>query len=274
MGPIVGFDFTWSKTVAPSQEKICSTLEEWCKKWVFQEEKGEGGLEHYQGRVHLIKAARLDALISKTKEAFKGVHWSITSNNTHQANSFNYVMKADTRVAGPWSNETYEAPPVLTKQLEHFMTLKLYPWQKQVLEIAKTYDERKITFILDTEGNAGKSVFCEYLEYNRLAYEMPPFKLMEDIMACAMCLSPQTCYIVDMPRAMKKDKLGEFYAGLECLKNGVMYDKRYNFKKRRINRPQVIVFGNVAPTKAFLSADRWNCYSMFKHHLINFILKD
>lgn len=100
------------------------------------------------------------------------------------------------------------------------------------------------------------------MEYEGLAYEVPPFRLMEDIMQCAMGVKAQKCYIIDMPRALKKDKLSEFYSGLECLKNGVCYDKRYSFKKRRMDRPQIAVFTNVEPCWAYMSLDRWEIYDM------------
>lgn len=61
---------------------------------------------------------------------------------------------------------------------------------------------------------------------------------------------------------MKKDKLGQFYAGLECLKNGYMYDKRYSFKRRRIDRPQIWVFTNTLPAWELMSMDRWQVYEM------------
>ena len=36
-------------------------------------------------------------------------------------------------------------------------------------------------------------------------------------------LPPQKAYIIDMPPGMKKDKLADFYAGLESIKNGVTF---------------------------------------------------
>ena len=81
-------------------------------------------------------------------------------------------------------------------------------------------------------------------------------------MQCCMGVSPQKCYLIDIPRAMKKDKLASFYSGLEALKNGVMYDKRFHFKKRRIDRPQVIVFTNTLPDWDLMSRDRWQVWRM------------
>lgn len=154
----------------------------------------------------------------------------------------------------------------LTRQLKTFMKVieetGMYEWQKKLYQLVQQEDDRTIKVIYDATGNAGKSIFCEYLMYNKLAFEIPPLRSMEDIMQMSMCIKPQKCYLIDMPRGMKKDKLGEFYSGLECLKNGYMYDKRYSFKMRRIDRPQICCFTNMLPKMELLSADRWELYRL------------
>ena len=97
-----------------------------------------------------------------------------------------------------------------------------------------------------------------------LALELPALRQFEDLLQFAYRFENQKAYLVDMPRAMKKDKLSEFYSGLECLKNGVVWDKRYAAKKRsrRMDRPQIIVFTNTLPAWEFMSKDRWACYEM------------
>lgn len=90
---------------------------------------------------------------------------------------------------------------------------------------------------------------------------------MQDIMQCCMGIPGQKCYIIDMPRALKKEKLAGFFSGLEALKNGVMYDKRHSFKKRRIDRPQIVVFTNSYPDTSLLSPDRWVIYTMRERDL-------
>lgn len=245
------YDFTY-KCDLSNLEDLCDFLTEWCSKWVFQEEMSEGGYHHYQGRVNLIKAKSESALINTWSKLVPGIHLSITSNATKD---FCYVMKADTRIGGPWSNE---APPKrMTPQLQNFMKKEMYKWQKWILKECEVYDERKINVILDEIGNCGKSIMAEYLEYADKAYEIPPFTAMEDIMQCCMGIKAQRCYLIDMPRGMKKEKLASFYAGIEALKNGVMYDKRYAFKKRRIARPNIFIFTNMKPDVKLLTTDRW-----------------
>ena len=276
-GSIVGFDVTVSlkeNRIPPADFSV--KLKEVFKKWVFQEERGEStDYPHYQIRGHLYKRKTV-----ASGKVFLGKHLcghvTPTTTGVHENNSFNYCMKADTRVDGPWkdTDEEFDDPPPLTRQLRDFYNkigpdkAGMYPWQTQLLELVKQVDDRMIKCIIDDgAGNNGKSIFAEYLEYERLAYEVPPMTCMQDIMQCCMGIRGQKCYVVDMPRAMKKEKLAGFYSGLEALKNGIMYDPRYAFKKRRIDRPQIIVFTNTFPDRALLSPDRWAMYYMVDRDL-------
>lgn len=260
---IATYDFNVDFNKYPDRLEFEKHLRQWCKKYTFQKEKGDTGYVHWQGRVSLIKKRRPTELAKS--DFMKGGF--VTA--THDAQTNFYVTKADTRIEGPWSDKDYEEPPILTRQLRYFNTQRMYEWQKQVLSMCLEEDDRSIKLIYDQLGNNGKSIMCEYLEYHKYAYEIPPFRLMEDIMACAMAIKTQKCYLIDMPRALKKDKLGEFYSGLESLKNGVCYDKRYNFKKRRMDRPQVIVFTNTLPKWELMSRDRWEVYEMGENNTLS-----
>ena len=264
---VVGWDATIPKEKYRDWRELGKQLNEWCKKWVFQEEKGDGGYEHYQVRLHLIQKKTEAGLLSDYKMGQGpifdiGGHWSITSTGVHVNNKFNYVMKKESRVAGPWKDSDYVEPAVMTRQLKTFWEHEMYPWQKDVVQWCQQVDDRKIDLIIDRAGHSGKSIMSEHLEYHGLAFEMPPLRCMEDLMQFAYSFPVQKAYLVDMPRAMKKDKLGDFYAGLESIKNGVCYDKRYCGKKRRFDRPRVIVFTNYPPAWDFLSVDRWNVHEM------------
>ena len=151
---------------------------------------------------------------------------------------------------------------VMTRQLKEFIDEDLYEWQTRIIDMCKQFDKRKIDLLYDPYGNIGKSMLCEYCEYHDLAEEIPPFRLMDDIFQWVYAFPDKPAYIVDLPRGIKKDKLGDFYAGLEIIKNGVAYDKRYGAKKIRFNRPRIFVFTNILPQFKLMSLDRWQCWEI------------
>lgn len=256
------FDLTLKYSSTFSEFDIINALKPLCKKFGFQQEIGEHGYRHYQIRISLIKKTtqnNLRKLLSDT--VLKGCHISITSNNCNDV--YHYVNKEQTRVEGTKAyTDKSPPPPEMTDQLKDFLNYELYPWQEEVADIAKETDNRKITFIYDPNGNNGKSILCEFLEWNDLADEIAMCNSFEDI-SSYICSRRQQgfkshCYIVDMPRAMKKEKLYQFYSGLESIKNGICFDKRYSASKIRFNRPQIIVFTNVMPQELdSFSKDRW-----------------
>lgn len=250
----VGFDI----------DDLKETLREIASKWVFQVEKGDDGYLHYQGQFALKKKRRVSELKSFWTTSygtgalkFPLPMYCAPVAKPNTGDVF-YETKLDTRVEGPYTDK--DEVKVLTRQLKSFVDKELYPWQAKVLNMVKEIDDRNINIIFDQEGNMGKSIFCEWLEYKNLAFEVPPFRMMEDIMGFVMNFKVYPAYLIDMPRGMKKDKLGEFYSGIESLKNGVAYDKRYEGKKIRFDRPQIVVFTNCLPDFGLLSRDRWRVW--------------
>ena len=248
-------------------EALHRKLSGWCNKFSYQLEKGETGYLHWQCRVSLIKKKTWSSVLNDVAKAVGG-RWSITSSGVHlSAKAFNYVLKEDTRVEGPWSDEIkLDAPAVMTRQLVTFIKIvddgKMYPWQSQLLEELKKQDDRWVNHIFDPLGNSGKSVFCEYLSYLKLSHELPMLKDMQDLMGFAFSFSTKPAYVIDMPRGLDKRKLAEFYSGIECLKNGFIFDKRYQGRMKRFDRPQICTFGNAWPDVRLLSQDRWKLWQM------------
>lgn len=260
--PVFGFDVTVQRSQIAEYASLRPRLDETFKKWVCQlEASPTTGTEHWQIRGLLFKRMRLHAAIA----AFPDLpgHWSITSTSGSQ--NFSYVMKADTRVVGPFKN-TDPLPPTETRQLREFLTKEKYPWQVAARELVQRIDDRRITLILDTNGNNGKSIFTEWIEFDGLAVEVPAMNNYEDLMQACLCIGPKPAYVVDLPRGMKKEKMAQFFSGLESLKNGVVYDKRYQFRKIRFDRPQVVVFTNTMPDISLMSIDRWEIYRITPGH--------
>lgn len=67
---------------------------------------------------------------------------------------------------------------------------------------------------------------------------------------------------MDMPRAMKKDKLGGMYSAIETIKDGYAWDDRYQFKEKAFDSPNIWIFTNTAPDMDLLSRDRWKIWGV------------
>ena len=228
------------------------------KKGNFQKEKGENtGYLHYQGRLSLKNKTRLQSLIRK--KFFDGkIHWSLT--NSLAINNYEYVTKDYTRVDGPWPI----VKPTVTIQMSNFTPDT--PWMREIIKQSEIFDLRSIDLIYDKIGGGGKSLLCEWMEKEGLAEESPPFRLMDDLVAyvcsrvkngaCAKCI------LFDMPRALKKSGLSDFYSGIEMIKNGMLVDKRYHATKYRISRPRIFIFTNHLPNFTYMTQDRWNIWTL------------
>lgn len=243
-------------------EMVINSLKGIAKKFVFQREISDGGYNHYQGRISLIKrrrAAEHHILVKLFKELAPN-YIQPTSNPEFYTGEAFYMTKEDTRVEGPWTDK--DEKKVETTQIKMMLQWELRPYQKQLVEYATQFDMRGIELIYDPKGNCGKSLFSEYLEYMGLAEEVPPFRMMDDIFQWVATRPIKRCYVFDMPRGMKKDKLADFYSGIEVIKNGVAYDKRYKADKIRFCRPRVYVFTNTLPNFKLMSPDRWVVWQM------------
>jgi len=254
------YDFT-EPASGLSREMFEAKIRPYFKKYVFQLEKGETGYLHFQGRGSLHHKKRTGELakIWHNELELKG-HLSPTSNNG--AKTFSYVQKADTRVDGPWSDKDYDAPRPVLRKVSRMESL--YPWQQIMINLTKEYDDRQIHVILDKEGNIGKSSFCKYMYTHKLGQPVPPFTVYEDLIQFVMSMKESRLYLVDMPRAMKKEKLNQFYMGIESLKDGQLYDKRYKGSFKYIDEPNIIIFTNTMPDLTFLSRDRWKLWGVKK----------
>ena len=252
------------KSNYPSAFSLISVLATVFKKFAFQKEQGDTtDYVHWQVRGSLHKPITCAGLLRKIVPVLSG-HWSLTSSTVHSGpREFNYVMKVDSRLAGPWTDkDVIPEPPPLTTQLKEFLTLSLYPWQESLMSMIKSTHFRHLHYICDPHYNSGKSIICEYAEYLGLATECPPLMSMEDILQFLFCTPVASTYLFDLPAALRKEKVHSLYAGLEALKNGYLYDKRYSGKKKRIDRPNIFVFANNYPQTQLMAPDRWQVYQI------------
>lgn len=240
------------------RKKLSDILEAITKpKWIFQLERGAREKKlHFQGRLTTKNPTRPSELISKLPDYMKHAQFRIESKE--EASTF-YCMKTDeTFVEGPWSDK--DKPLYVPRQIREI--IDLHPWQKQIIELAAVWDTRSIHVIFDTIGNNGKSTLCTYMGVNRTAKLLPFCNDYRDILRMTYDVGVFKCYLIDMPRAICKERLYQFYAAIETIKSGYAYDDRHVFKDRYFDCPNVIVFTNTLPDFNLLSLDRWHVWTI------------
>lgn len=260
---IFGYDITIAKHSA-SRDDLKNWFGDIAKKWVFQEEKGDKtGYAHFQCRISLKERARIESLQKRMRAVGFVGRLSPTANNTKD---FNYVLKSETRVDGPWCDKDTECEVTPPADIDHLNKDNLRPYQRHIYDACvaqqcrKTMSFRTVDFIYDPKGCIGKTVLTRFLVWNKLAMYVPVMQDAQDIMQWVMSFPPALCYIIDMPRSHCKDKLNGFWAGIEQLRSGFASDKRHKGRFRMQTPPIVWVFSNHKPDLGALSADRWNVW--------------
>jgi len=166
-----------------------------------------------------------------------------------------YVQKEETRCLGPWSDKDAVAA-YIPRQVREIQN-NLYPWQQEVLNMKNTWDTRTIHILYDDIGNLGKSVFGLMLGCTGQGIYCPYMKDFRDVMRMIMKRPKHGLYVLDLPRAIKKDKMRETYASIEQVKSGYCYDDRYEWTEEYFDCPTVFIFTNTIPDLSYMSKDRW-----------------
>jgi hypothetical protein len=97
---------------------------------------------------------------------------------------------------------------------------------------------------------------------HKLGRALPPVNDYKDLLRMVCDLPTSKLYLFDMPRAMNKDKMYQFYSAVETIKDGYAYDDRYTFKEKVFDCPNIWIFCNVLPDLAMLSRDRWRIWDI------------
>lgn len=254
---------------------VIQGLEGIAKQYVFQLEEGDSGYIHYQGRMSLIKKRRATEKqkILDLFQTWKPEYLQPTTNPEHQSTSFSYVIKADTRIAGPWTDADKPKDVYIPRQYRNINPeTDLRPFQQTIWNNTQNpdlFDSRSINLVYCERGNKGKSTIAHLCRIKANCIVIPAIindakELIQ--VACDMCMDsknrcPNTVF-VDLPRAINKDRLYGLYSAIEVIKDGYLYDVRHHFKCWDIDSPHVWVFTNVMPDLAMLSLDRWNVWTI------------
>lgn len=278
--PVAVFDFTFNGTGElpgdlPTTEEFVSYLQPLFKKWTFQKEEApQTGRHHFQGRGSLIKKKRrgeLQALLSSTP--LKGMH--VTETVTANTTTCFYQMKYDSRLEGPWSDETFKPPAYIPRQFRGKLD-NLYNYQKTILDSRDVFTDRGVNLVYDPKGNRGKSTVAALAELHYKAIDLPPIsdhkellQVVCDVLMAKRERDPQLVF-VDLPRSLTAgsgiNRLAPFMIAIEQIKKGHVCDVRHHYKDWWFDSPQIWVFCNAKVDVQYLSRDRWILHTINEHN--------
>ena len=264
--------FTWNSDDQgglPHKEHLIKLLNEIAVEGVFQTEAGlKTGRLHYQGRF-VLKGSRLGK--KRLLEIFGQI--CETSNLTFEPeilyDSTKYCTKDETRKAGPFYVGTNSYKQKMTP-----MTMKLKEWQKELLQEIKLVDsdearDRKVFWIEDANGGAGKSTFSKYLSFGQKDWKVKklPIETPSRIrMAVCKILQKEDVdmFAFDFTRTMGEEtSMNNLFQVVEEIKNGHVVSVLYgNPMEVAMTSPHVVIFTNekFEDYEKYLSRDRWMAY--------------
>lgn len=114
-------------------------------------------------------------------------------------------------------------------------------------------DDRRVIFVVDPEGNKGKSWLVRYWISTRESTQFMSVGKRDDLAYAVSC--DTSLFVFDIPRGhMQYVQYGFF----EQLKNRVVFSNKYMSQTKILHQvPHVVVFSNEAPDMNALTADRY-----------------
>jgi len=141
-----------------------------------------------------------------------------------------------------------------------FQEAVLRDWQKILWEkLQEEPDDRHILWYTDETGNQGKTWFSKYL----VAVSGAAYYTNGKSGDIKFSYKGERTVIFDLCRSTEERVNYEI---LETIKNGILFNTKYQSATRIFKIPHVVVFANFAPDRTKLSEDRWKITN-----LINFI---
>lgn len=213
-------------------------LESICKKFLYGEEVCPStGKQHLQGFCHLKKAMRITEI-----KLINNPHLEACKGSEEQNEIYCSKDKKITKFGYP-------------KEIKVIETLR--PFQAEIETLClQEPDDRKIFWFWESNGNIGKSAFIKYMIVKHKALLCQGGK-HSDIINLVFNTDMDTCNTLffDIPRAHK----GHIsYSAIECIKNGMVCNTKYETGVKVFNPPHIIVFANFPPENPdSISIDRW-----------------
>lgn len=230
--------------------EFCNLL---CKNYRIGKEIGEKGTPHLQGFFQFKNAITFNSLKKKLTHITQRFHIEKMKGNIKQ--NIEYCEK-DGNYVKPISFQEKLKKLVIEQE---YKDVKWKKWQSDILDnLGKKPDKRKINFIVDYEGNKGKSYLCKYILLNYNGAVIADGK-KDNIFNQIKCFIDNEkmpdIILLDVPRS-GLEYLN--YGIIEQIKNGFIYSGKYEGGQCIFPIPHVYIFMNENPISNKLSIDRFN----------------
>ncbi len=236
---------TWNNYVP---ESIAILLDLGAEAYAFQEEKSSTGTKHIQG-VFSFKNARLWSTLDRKCKS--KCYWEVCKNV--QA-ARRYCQKDRTRIGKRWTEKYGLGKKAIIDPLDGKTP---YTWQRKIIDMINLPpDDRKIYWYWSTRGAIGKSALVKHLCIKEDASYVGG-KFSDAFYAIKAKIDKgQEPYIIlfDLPKSMG-NRIS--YVAIEGIKNGLIFNSKYESGQIIFNTPHIIVFANCEPDYNMLSQDRW-----------------
>lgn len=264
--------FIWEDFLEEKLNELEDYCKLYCKKWCFQAEVCPStGRRHIQLRISLKKKCRKPPFLSFSgfvgnEHQMPTVNWSATSNHINNANFFDYCTKNESAIENTCKRSDDEII-YIPRQIRDIT--EWYPWQDAVIASLDVFDKRHINWLYCPTGNIGKSTLSTYCRCKKLARTIPMINDYKELMGAVIDMQSKA-YMLDMPRALKKDKQFQILGAIETIKDGYAFDTRYKYREINFDCPVIWVFSNQLPDKSYLSNDRWLIWTVEDKQLIKY----
>lgn len=238
ISPAIRWCFTLNNWQKDEYSSILDIFKDKSKKWIIGDETGENnGVPHLQGYVEFKSKVRPKNIVPNNR-----LHWEKAKGT-------------------PLDNLKYCSKQKVLDQFGFPKPIKvienLYDWQKNIEHtFLQEPDDRKIYWFWESQGNIGKSQFIKYMIVKHGVLFCSGGK-HSDIMNLVFNQDMDACRGVffDIPRSNRGNIS---YASLECIKNGMVCNTKYETGVKVFNSPHIFIFANFEPEEPDkLSADRW-----------------
>lgn len=227
---------------------LCNMTMEQLAKWFQDHHAKEGvigleisptsGMEHYQFKIHLDRGETIEgwrALIGPMGHIDVAVEKKFTG----------YEEKDGKFIKWP-------ASPI-----EKYKKLDLLDWQKKAMQMLENQNDREILVIVDRKGARGKSTWAKHLEANKVVDVCPVYSDEYNDYTSYCMEYPAKGYLFDIPKAGSIKRRNAMWCGIEHIKDGLLFEKRYKPRKMWIEPPKIVITTNDEPPYELLSLDRW-----------------